>query len=255
LPAPRTWQQLVSAATAARRRGLVAHGFVWQGKQYEGLVCNALEFVWSHGGDIPPPVDARATGEALGLMRSLVTDGTTPPFVTTLTEEPSRVIFGQGRALFMRNWPYAWELLNGEGSEVRDRVGVAALPFTDGHASAATLGGWQLGVNAHSTRPALAEHLVAFLAAPAAQKSLALAYGYCPPRASLYDDGDLSTRQPFLASLRDVFEKARPRPVSPAYVALSQVLQAEFSRVLTGDEAPDDALGNVVRAVAELDAR
>jgi multiple sugar transport system substrate-binding protein len=231
--APRTWDELVAGIHRVRARNPELHGFVWQGKQYEGLVCNALEFVWSHGGDL----GARSEGAARGLafMRALVAEGLSPAYVTTLSEEPSRVLFGRGRALFLRNWPYASKLLEGESSAVRGRVGVTALPHAEGAAPAATLGGWHLGVNAFSKRPALAERLAAFLTAAPAQKALALAYGYSAPRRSLH------------GPLGALFEAARPRPVSPQYVALSQLLQSEFSAVLCGLRAPQAALAAIGR--------
>jgi multiple sugar transport system substrate-binding protein len=238
------------------RREPGLYGFVWQGKQYEGLVCDALEFVWGHGGALPASgAEARPSVRGLEFMRALVVEGLTPAFVTTLTEEPSRVIFGQGRALFLRNWPYAWRLLARDGSPVQGKVGIAPLPHAPGQASAAALGGWQLGVNAFSARPQAAERLAAFLASAPAQKALALAYGYAPPRRSLYRDAELAAAQPFLASLREVFETARPRPVSPHYVALSQVLQSELSGVLTGGREPEAAVRAIDRAHRELESR
>jgi multiple sugar transport system substrate-binding protein len=252
LAPPCTWDDLVAAARAVPS----VQGFVWQGKQYEGLVCNALEFIWSHGGAAPPDPGANdATQRGLKFMRSLVTEGVSPPYVTTLTEEPARVVFGRGDALFLRNWPYAWRLLERLGSAVRGRVGVSALPHGSGERSAAALGGWLLGVNAFSTRTAAAERLAAFLAAPRAQKALALAYGYSPPRRSLYDDAELAAAQPFVASLRAILELARPRPVSPYYVALSQTLQSEFSAVLTGRRTPAAALAAIAREAQVVGAR
>ena len=253
LPPPRTWTDLVDAVRRAKRRRPDLHGFVWQGKQYEGLVCNALEFIWSHGGDLVRPADPAVRG--LAFMRALVTGGVTPPFVTTLTEEPARVLFGRGKALFLRNWPYAWRLLERPGSTVQRRVGVCPLPHAAGHASASTLGGWHLGVNAFSRHAVLAERLAAFLGAAPAQKALALAYGYSPPRRSLYADPELAAAQPFLASLGTVIEAARPRPVSPYYVALSQSLQSEFSAVLTGVRAPSKALAAIAREGRALESR
>lgn len=254
LALPRTWSDLVAATRAAGGRALARHGFVWQGKQYEGLVCNALEYVWSHGGDLVPDGAGEAE-RALAFMRSLVDDGATPAYVTTLTEEPSRVLFGRGDALFMRNWPYAWRLLEREGSPVRGRVAVSVLPHAEGHAPAATLGGWLLGVNAFTARAAAAEQLVAFLASAPAQRALALAYGYSPPRRSLYRDVALAEAQPFTASLAAVLEAARPRPVTPHYVAWSQTLQAEFSAVLAGTRPPSAALASIRRAKEALEAR
>ena len=251
---PQTWDELLAATRAVKAVQPDLHGFVWQGKQYEGLVCNALEFVWSHGGDLDA-AHVRKTVDGLAFMRALVTEGVSPAWVTTLTEESARVIFGRGGALFLRNWPYAWRLFAREGSLLRGRVGISMLPHALGEQSAATLGGWQLGVNAFSQRAAVAEQLVAFLTAADAQKALALAYGYSPPRRSLYADAEFAAAQPFLASLRGVLESARPRPVSPYYVALSQTLQAQFSAVLTGVRSPQAALDRMLRAAARLERR
>ncbi|TAK46446.1 MAG: ABC transporter substrate-binding protein [Betaproteobacteria bacterium] len=252
LAPPRTWTDLAQAVRRVRVSQPALHGFVWQGKQYEGLVCNALEFIWSHGGDLDAGAPAAVRG--LAFMRALVTDGLSPPYVTTLTEEPARVLFGRARALFLRNWPYAWSLLQRAGSEVEGRVGVCPLPHAPGHPAAAALGGWHLGVNAFSRHAAVAEKLAAFLCAAPAQKALALAYGYSAPRRSLYADPELAAAQPFLASLATLLEAARPRPVSPHYVALSQVLQSEFSAVLSGRRAPAGALGAIARARRVLEA-
>jgi multiple sugar transport system substrate-binding protein len=252
LAPPRTWEELRQAVRRVRAKHPALHGFVWQGKQYEGLVCNALEFIWSHGGDLGAATGAAARG--LAFMRALLAEGVSPPYVSTLTEEPSRVLFGRGKALFLRNWPYAWSLLERPGSQVAGRVGVSALPHAPGGAPAATLGGWHLGVNAFSRRGALAERLAAFLAAAPAQKALALAYGYSPPRRALYGDAELARAQPFLASLAALLEAARPRPVSPHYVALSQSLQSEFSAVLAGLRRPEDALAAIARARGLLEA-
>lgn len=252
LAPPASWAELVEAAHRVRRAHPDLHGFVWQGKQYEGLVCNALEFIWSHGGGLEEATDAAARG--LAFMRALVTGGVTPSYVSTFTEEPARVLFGRGRALFLRNWPYAWKLLQGGGSAVRGRVGICALPHAPGQASAAALGGWHLGVNAFSARAALAERLAAYLCAAPAHKALALAYGYSPPRRSLYADAELAAAQPGLASLGALFELARPRPVSPNYVGLSQLLQSEFSAVLAGLRAPGAALVAIARGRRALEA-
>jgi multiple sugar transport system substrate-binding protein len=245
---PRTWNQLVDIATAIKRHEPGMYGFVWQGKQYEGLVCNALEYMWSAGGNVlngsHVVIDSPANRRALGFMQALVhRDGVSPALVTTATEEPSRRIFGSGKAVFLRNWPYAWTLFQQPESPVKDKVGIAVLPHFPGHASAATLGGWQLGVNRHSRHPAEAAAFVQFMTSREAQKALALAYGLNPSRRALYDDPELVAAQPHLAQLRAIFERARPRPVTPQYVRVSQVLQSEFSAVVAGLKSPQEALG------------
>jgi trehalose/maltose transport system substrate-binding protein len=264
-PPPETWEQLVHIAQSVAAKERPAHrrrfyGFVWQGKQYEGLVCNALEYFWSNGGGVlrdgQVELDRPQNVQALGFMRDLVAEyHVTPDFVTTDTEEPSRRIFGSGRAVFLRNWPYAWSLFERPGSPVRGKVGVAVLPHFPGHASAAALGGWQLGVNAFSRHPRAAERLVAFLTSPAAQRALALAYGLNPTRRALYRDPALLEAQPFLGRLEAVFEHARPRPVTPYYIMISQVLQSELSAALAGMRSPQAALEQAQRQVEAILAR
>ena len=256
LAPPTTWDELANAARTITGREHGLHGFVWQGKQYEGLVCNALEYLWSNGGEVLRDgrvvLDSANNRAALAFLRGLIASGVTPDFVTTLTEEPAREIFGRGAAVFLRNWPYAWRLFEQPGSAVRGKVGVRALPHFAGHPSAATLGGWQLGVNRYSKHPQAAERLAHYLTSPAAQKALALAYGYNPPRRALYQDPELLAAQPFLAELRAVYEHARPRPVTPRYVRLSQVLQSELSGALAGLKPPEQALADAQREIEAI---
>jgi multiple sugar transport system substrate-binding protein len=176
----------------------------------------------------------------------------TPASVTTMTEEPSRHVFGQGRAAFLRNWPYAWRLFQDPASRVHGKVGVAELPHFPGGRSAPTLGGWQLAVNAASRHPEAGEALVRFMTGEPAQKRLAIAYGFQPSRMALYRDADLLVAQPFLGELERVFAAARPRPVTPQYVRVSQVLQAELSAAVSGLRPAGETLERAQRGIEEI---
>jgi len=251
---PKTWQELVTTAKTIASRGTDVYGYIWQGKQYEGLVCNVLEYFWGNEGDViregRSVINNPSNIHALTFMCDLIhRHGVTPPLVTTVIEEPTRHIFGSGRALFMRNWPYAWNVVQREGSAVKGNVGVCPLPAFPGHESASTLGGWQLGINRFSRNPSGAEKLVRFLTSPEAQKALALSIGYKPTRKSLYRDRDLQREQPFITGLYEIFMKARPRPVTPYYMMITQVMQAEFSAALSGIKTPESALNSAHKQV------
>jgi len=257
LAVPRTWEALVRTAQAVMTREPGIAGFVWQGKQYEGLICNALEYMWSNGGEVMRDgrvvLDTPRNRHALAFMADLVHRyGVTPASVTTATEEPSRHVFGQGRALFLRNWPYAWRAFQDPHSRVYGKVGVTMLPHFEGGVSAATLGGWQLAVNRHSHHPEAAAELVRFLTSAHAQKRLALAYGFQPARTALYRDPELLAAQPFLATLERAFAAARPRPVTPYYVRVSQVLQSEMSAIVAGLRTPAVALAAAERKLRRI---
>src|ERR1051325_3370102 len=178
---PRTWSQLVSMVrTIVEREGdPTLMGFLWTGKQYEGLVCVALEFIWSRGGNL---LELDAAGEqALGFMRDLIVrERVSPQVVALADEETVRLLFGNGRAVFMRNWPYAWRFLNDSRSPVSGKLGMAALPAFEGHEPASVLGGWMLAVPARSVRQDLAIELARFLSGRQAQRRMAQSAGYHP---------------------------------------------------------------------------
>src|SRR5690606_3132311 len=108
-------------------------GFVFQGKAYEGLTCNALEWIDSFGGGAivdaggQITVDNPRAVQALALAGSWVGD-ISPTGVMNYDEEAARGVFQTGGAVFMRNWPYAWALAQGDDSLVRGKVGVMPLP-------------------------------------------------------------------------------------------------------------------------------
>jgi multiple sugar transport system substrate-binding protein len=246
---PTTFEELVSTTKAilAKENDPALHGFIWQGRQYEGLVCTTLEFIWGNGGDVIDSTGRVAIAdspavEALAFMRRLIEEKISPPLVTTAIEEMTRHIFGNGRAVFMRNWPYAWSLMQAEGLSVRGKVGVTVMPHFKSGKSAATLGGWQLGVNRFSRHKEAAILLVKFLLRRESQKFIALHTGLKPAWKDLYDDPELRDAQPFVAELLPVMMAARPRPVTPYYLMMSQILQAEFSAIITGIKSPEKGL-------------
>lgn len=256
--APATYDDLERAALGAVRGGRVQHGFVWQGRQYEGLVCNVYETIWGHGGEtmrggrvLLATPEARA---ALERMRGFLTGGVSPPSVTSQAEEEARRVFQEGRAAFMRNWPYAYAEAQREGSPVRGKVGVSPLPTVSGAPGHGALGGYLLAVNARSPvyKREAALRFVAHLTSPDANVALAVAYGRNPPRRAPYQDARVVSGAGAMASLLPMVERARPRPVTPYYPMISDVLQGEFSAAIAGIRPPDRALDRAQALVDHL---
>lgn len=260
-PPPATWSELVETTriVLAGEQDPRLYGFIWQGRQYEGLICNALEFIWGNGGDIAVSdtglgdVAQSANQQALTFMRDLIhKNGVSPLLVLTGDEETSRHLFGNGRAIFTRNWPYAWTLFERTGSPVRGKVGLRPLPTFGGHPAASTLGGWNLGITRESRHPEAAWQLIEFLTSEEAQRSLAIAVGMEPTRRALYQDHALLAANPILPELATIVAAARPRPVTPFYLGVSEVLQSEFSAILGGVRAPEVALRSADREISHM---
>jgi len=262
---PVTWQELTETAAriqSAERSGGNERmwGFVWQGRAYEGLTCNALEWVASHGGGTilddagRVTVDNPSAAAALELAAGWV--GTiSPPGVLNYGEEEARGVFQSGQAVFMRNWPYAWTLAQGEDSPVRGRVGVAALPAGPGGRSTATLGGWQLGVSKYSRHPGPATQLVLFLTGAEEQERRAIAGAYNPTIAALYREPAVLEANPFFERLYETFTGAVPRPSGVAGARYNEV-SSEFwnavSSVLAGQASAPDALAALASRLDRL---
>lgn len=256
--APRTYAELQRFAREAMARAPGVNGYVWQGRQYEGLNCNVYEAIWGHGGQAMEDgrvlLDTQASREALAYLRGLLASGLSPPSVTAMAEEEARRMFQEGRAVFMRNWPYAWKESQRPDSPIRGKVGLAALPTVSGEPGWGTLGGWHLAVNARVSeqRRRAAERLIAHLTSPEANVVLALHYARNPPRRAVYEDPRLVEADPFIARLRERVERARPRPVTPYYLLISDVLQSEFSAAIAGLRTPEEALKRAQRQVDHL---
>ncbi len=263
---PRTWQELVEQAGLVqdqmRESDPEFSGFVWQGAQYEGLICTFQEVAASGGGGLTAGegglgLDGPANRKALQFMRDLIhRHRISPPSTfTEMREEEVREAFQRGAALFERNWPYAWPLHQQPGSPVRDKTGIAPLPHFPGGQSVSTLGGWHVGISSHSDAKEQSWALVRFLLERRTQKRLALELGWNPGRRDLYGDPQVLARHPHFAELRQVFENLLPRPVLPYYSRLSVVVQRHLNAALAGDAAPGQALRAAQREADEIAAR
>jgi multiple sugar transport system substrate-binding protein len=246
LPPPRTFEELERAARALQAPP-GRWGFVWQGSQYEGLVCVFLEVLRGHGGFW---VDA-ATGEvgldrpeAAAALSFLVSSRSafSPPGVTTYKEEESRRIFHDGRAVFLRNWPYVWRLAQAGDSGIAGKVGVTAMVRAERGRRAGTLGGWGLGISRFSRRPREALAFIRHAASLEGQRALCRESGYAPALLAAYGDAELLAANPFLAELREIHAAAVARPPIPRYALASDLLQRRLSAALAGSETVEDAL-------------
>jgi len=252
---PETWTELEDMAemiqAGERAEGNPDFwGFVWQGNAYEGLTCDALEWVASHdGGTIVSPdgvitinneAAVTAIEKAAGWVGTISPNG-----VTNFAEEDARNMFQAGNAAFMRNWPYAYSLGQSDESAIQGLFDVSTLPHGPGGEPAHTLGGWQLGVSAYSENPAVAADVALFLASYDEQKFRAIEGSFNPTIEALYEDPEVLEATPFFGSLYDVFVNATARPstaTAPNYAATSRAFFSAVHSVLTGQEDADIAL-------------
>ncbi|HWJ75860.1 MAG TPA: ABC transporter substrate-binding protein [Kaistia sp.] len=261
---PKTWAELAATAKEIQDKERAAGskdiwGFVFQGNAYEGLTCNALEWVKSNGGgqiveadgtiSINNPKAAAALEEVKGWVNSI-----SPPGVLAYQEEESRGVWQTGNAVFMRNWPYAYSLGNGADSAVKDKFDVAPLPAGtgEGAGSAATLGGWNLAVSKYSKNQKEAIDLVKFLTSKEMQKKQAIEASNLPTIVELYDDADIAKAVPIIPRWKEVFLNAVPRPSAPTKVKYNEVSSNFWTAVHNTISGSGSAADNLELLEAQL---
>jgi len=262
---PRTWTTLAESAqriqTAERKANPDFYGFVWTGAQYEGLITVFMEFAGTRGGFIVAEEGIRlnvpANVRALQFMRNLIGkyEITPPNAYTSMKEEAVRMQFQRGDALYERNWPYAWPLHQSQGSAVRGKTGVCGVPGPQEGQSAATLGGFHIGISRFTDVKAEALQFVKFITSYRNQKRMVLQLGWNPARQDLYNDPDILKKAPHFKALREVFRRARPRPLVPYYSQVSAIAQQHINSVLAGNAAPQEALAAADREIKAVLSR
>ncbi len=262
---PRTPAELEATARRLQDTGQVRWGYVWQGRQYEGLSCVFAEMVEAFGGhwgskaeggaaadDGTLGLDQPAANQAAGWLRHLVEVGISPAAVASFAEPEALQSFESGEAAFMRNWPYAWQELQRDGSAVAGKVGVTTMVADPAGRSAATQGSWGLAVLAGTPHPAEAVAVLQALTGEASQRQLVERFGYTPTLRSLFDDPALVAQRPLLPMLRTALAEAVLRPITPAYAQLSDILQRQLSAVIAGDSPAAAAMPRAGQASAQL---
>jgi trehalose/maltose transport system substrate-binding protein len=263
IAAPKTWDEMATAAKTVMdgEKSADLQGFVFQGNSYEGLTCDALEWVKSNGGgQIVEPdgtISINNPKAAAALDRVKAWIGTiSPKGVLAYQEEESRGVWQLGNSVFMRNWPYAYALGNGADSKVKDKFDVVPLPSGgEGGGSAATLGGWNLAVSKYSKAPDEAKKLVMYLASAEVQKMNALENSHLPTIESVYDDADVAKSQPVIVKWKAIFQAAVPRPSAPTKVKYNEVSSLFWSAVhdtLSGNGTSADNLAALEAKLIEL---
>ncbi len=262
---PTTWAELKATAQeimdGERADGNAdMWGFVFQGNAYEGLTCNALEWIKSYGGGQIVEADGTISvnnEQAVAALEEIKT------FVGTISpegnlaymEEESRGVWQLGNSVFMRNWPYAYALGQGDDSAVKDKFDVAPLPAGEGPdaRSAATLGGWNYAVSKYSQNPDAAIELALFLGSAEIQKERAINQSNLPTIESLYDDQDVLAAAPFMANWKEIFQNAVPRPSAPTQENYNEDSSLFWSAVHNTLSGNGSAAENLEVLEADLD--
>lgn len=259
---PVTWTQLknqsIEIQKEQRKENKNFNGFIWQGAQYEGLVCSFLEFIASNGGSILQGdsiiINSKQNEEALEFMQDLIHKYKISPenTYTEMKEEEVRREFQKGNALFERNWTYAWRSHNSDNSNVKGKVGMTILPHFNDHGSVSTLGGWHIGISKYSDKKEKAWQFIQYVTSYDVQKEMVLDIGWNPGRKDVYKDEKLNRKLPHLQTLEYIFINTVARPTIPYYSSISEIIQRNVNNCLANKISPKEALSEMEKDIIEI---
>ncbi|MEN3014575.1 MAG: ABC transporter substrate-binding protein [bacterium] len=254
---PQTWQELKRIAKEIKQKeateGKQIEGFVFQGKQYEGLVCNFYEVLRGMGYELIYQnqkgsflaVNEDQLTQVLEFYSELIQEGVSPRSVINFEEEESRIVFQQGRAVFARNWPYAIKMLM-EDENMRDKFGVAILP-----GSSPTLGGWALSVSNYSSNKKEAWLFIDFVVENGL-KTLFLKRGDVPTKIDLFQDQEVKSKLEYSDTIMRSVDFSKPRTVHPLYPRISSIIQVYVSGVIAGKIQPRQAAQKMIKELHKV---
>jgi trehalose/maltose transport system substrate-binding protein len=244
---PKTWSQLFSMAkkiqAGEQKTNPTFAGFVFQGNAYEGLTCDALEWLASagaghfiDGGKVT--INNAKARQILDAFRTQI-GKVTPQGVTTYQEDQTEHAFDNGDAAFARNWPYQYGIGAGTGSKVKGKFSVTVLPHGSSGNSVGTVGGWQLAVSKYSKHKGAAIELVRYMTSPAVEKFDAITNSNVPTIVSVAKSPAVVKVNPYLKpAIASVARVTRPAKFFGShYNEASKVIYQGINQILTGSPA------------------
>jgi trehalose/maltose transport system substrate-binding protein len=244
---PASWDELQQQATKIADGEKSANptfaGFVFQGKAYEGLTCNALEWIASSGGGtivdssgkvtVNNPQAAAILNEVKGWIGNIAPRG-----VTGYAEEDARSAFQGGNAAFMRQWPYAYSLGQSSDSAVKGKFDVGPLPSQAGGKPSGTIGGWGMAVSKYSKVQDAAIQFIRYMTSPEFQTWHAVAGSTVPTIQAVAEKPEVVAAMPYLKTTASVDRVGRPSGIfGENYNQASTAFFQGVSQVLGGQDA------------------
>jgi multiple sugar transport system substrate-binding protein len=254
--APKTFDELKALCPVAEQNGMGC--YAGQLSKYEGLTVNFAEAVQAAGGELMTDNGTKAAlgaqaVQGLSFLADGFKNGTIPKPAITFKEEEGRRAFMAGQLLFLRNWPYVYGLASESdpANKVKGKFDIAPLPGFTG-AGSSSLGGLNFAVSAFSKKQQTAVEFAKFATNQENAKEMVGLTGNAPAWPALYDDAELVKKFPFLPTLKEGMQTAKPRPVTPYYQEVTTAIQEDAYAALQGQKTPDQAINDMTTKLNEI---
>jgi multiple sugar transport system substrate-binding protein len=259
LTPPETFNDLVNISKTLQQQGVVDYGYLWQGKNYEGLAAVFLEVLEGHGGFWVNPetqevgLDQPEAVAAVEFLVQILEENISPQGVLTYAEDESFQQFVEGSAVFLRNWSDVGVRSNLATSPLLKRIGIIPMRLQmPPHTGGGTNGSWGLGIEKNSQNPDQAWEVIQYLTSRDTQRRFVLETGYLPSRKALYNDSEITAKYFYFPELLEAVQTSILRPYIPEYAEVSEILQKYLRLALQQQITPTAAMDQAATETREL---
>lgn len=255
---PKTWAEMADACAKVKAQSPDINCYAGQFQKYEGLTVNAAEAINGAGGVITddsgkPNVNTPEAKAGLDFLVNGFKSGEIPKEALTYKEEEGRRAFQEGKLVFLRNWPYAYNLMNKTdgSSQVAGKFQVAPLPGLNGP-GVSSLGGHALGISAFTKNKKTALDFIKYYTTKENMQAYLELASQAPVYTSIYDDPTLQQKFPYLTVLKESILTAKPRPKVVRYGDATLAIQDAAYGALQGQITSDEALKQLQTKLEQL---
>jgi len=253
---PNTWDEVVTTARAIKAGSSGVYGYAIRGAAGNPATTSFLPITRGFGKDVLSPTfePQLATEEGLAaLTTSLKLVETAPPGAENVQHaDVGRFMYTGVTAMSGDIWPDQLLLMfDPTISSVVGLIEIGPEPAQAGVQPANMTGTWLLGIPQGSKNKERAFDFITWFTSYDQQKLLLLGYNTPPTLAPLFGDPEAVAKFPFLPGLQAAATKAVPRPRTPFYSGVEDIIGRYVSQAIAGQTGPAEALANAQRDVRE----
>jgi len=231
--------------------------YLFQGDNYEGLICNYFEILLSMGGEVfqdgKIKFNTPVGRQSIQFMADLIYKyQISPKEVYGYNEQESYVCALRNNAPFFRGWSSFLKdvTLTPADSAKRNLLRMASLPHFEGRPEKSVFGGWDLMISKNSSNKMEAVKFLEFIISVESQKTLFSISGYPPIRREVYTDPEILAQYPYLRDIEKRIQTGAHRPMLTDYTKISDILSLHLNNVLKRETTPRQALQEVDAAIS-----
>ncbi|MBN2281138.1 MAG: extracellular solute-binding protein [Candidatus Marinimicrobia bacterium] len=248
-----TWEQLIDIS---RTYFPGQYTFSFQGKAYEGLICNYAEIVGSMGGQISfddsTKINAKASIDAIEFMHDLIHKHKIAPLeVTDFSEVSSYRYMRYNDVPFLRGWfSSSVDTVSFDSDQQHfSTLDMAMLPAFGDKPFKTSQGGWNLMIKKNCTKKDEAVKFIKFILSNEIQELMFNEARFLFVTNEMYDKkevlGELTQY-----NLKEIIENhSVTRPVSENYTKISDIYSFYLNQALRGKIGAEVATDNIIRTI------